>query len=70
MSNPRHTAEEYRAICILLVIALAIMAYWWYTSEKSMAKEIDFLQQQRDEYEERISELEKDVKYWQEEAGA
>ena len=69
MSNPRHSAEGYRAICILLVIVIAALIWGWHNSEQNRLKLLDELQSREAEYEEKIYELKNEIESWKEEAG-
>lgn len=59
MANPRHTAEGYRAICILLVVVIAALIWGWHNSEQNRLKLLDELQETQDRVEELEYELRK-----------
>ena len=57
MKEPRHSAEGYRAICIILVVVMAIMGWMWYQSEENRLKLLDELRDTQSQVEELKDEL-------------
>jgi len=43
MSDPRHNAEGYRAICIILLVVIGFLAWQWHQSEQHRLNLLDEL---------------------------
>lgn len=57
MKKPERTAEEWKALCILLLVACLLLGYGWYRTENNRLKQIESLHEQIEELEARIDDL-------------
>lgn len=57
MKKPERTAEEWKALCILLFVACLLLGYGWYRTENNRLKQIESLHEQIEELEARIDDL-------------
>ena len=58
MKAPRYNAEEYRIICIILVVIIVFMGWFWYQSEKNRLKVLDDLKEAESKIEDAESKIE------------
>jgi hypothetical protein len=58
MKEPRHDAEGYRVMCIILVVVIAVICWQLHKSEEYRLKLLDELQ----DAQARIEELERELK--------
>ena len=57
MKAPKYNAEEYRVLCIILVVIIAVMGWMWYQSEENRLKLLDELNETKSHVEELNDEL-------------
>lgn len=57
MKEPRHSAEAYRLICIILVVVIAVIVWQWNKSENYRLSLLDELNQTKEKVEQLESEL-------------
>ena len=62
--------EYYKTACIILVVVIGFILFWWYQSDHARMKRIEELKDEISDYEAKIEELESSVEFWKEEAGA
>lgn len=57
MKKHERTAEEWKTICILLIVVCLFLGYGWYKTENSYLKRIDSLHERIEELEAMINDL-------------
>ena len=67
MKKIEYTAEHWRAFCILLLIAILVMAYLWHQSDKWRLRWIRELEDQIEQQQMTIEELQGHIEFLEEE---
>ena len=52
MAKLKHDAEGYRTLCILLVVAIAMILWGWHNSEKARVELVETVEELRQTIEE------------------